>query len=268
MYRRRTIAVVMPAFNVEDRVERAVLSVPGFVDHVIVIDDGSDDGTGAVARRTGRPGLCVLRHPQNSGVGAAIATGYAEALRLGAEITAVMAGDGQMDPADLPALLDPVVDGRAEYVKGNRFRRRGVWRVMPKARLFGNVVLSLLTRLTSGYWHIFDSQCGYTAISGGALRAIGCRLFARYGYPNDLLARLGEVGARVEEVPVRAVYDGQRSGIRPWTVVYPILFVLLRSMGRRLWRQRLRPLLGARPVAPALAPQPQAPKHLLSAPPR
>jgi hypothetical protein len=176
-------------------------------------------------------------------VGAAISTGYVEALRQGAEVVAVMAGDGQMDPAELSDVLAPVASGAADYVKGNRFRHPDVWRVMPRGRLLGNIALSLLTRVTSGYWRIFDSQCGYTAISARALAAIDGRMYCRYGYPNDVLARLRSVGAHVREVPVRPIYDGQRSGIRPWTVVYPILFVLLRSMGRRLWQQRLRPMV-------------------------
>ena len=172
-----------------------------------------------------------------------IATGYGEARRQGADVIAVMAGDGQMDPDDLPGVLDPVVDGRADYAKGNRFLHRDVWRVMPRCRLVGNLALSLLTKVTSGYLALFDSQCGYTAISRRALDAIdgGGALFPRYGYPNDMLARLRTVGARVVDVKVRPVYEGQPSGIRPWTVIYPVLFVLLRSMAWRLWRTLLTP---------------------------
>jgi len=253
VYRASRVAVVMPAFNVEAHVGSAVRSVPDFVDLLVVVDDCSTDGTWAAARAASddRAGMVLLRHTVNSGVGAAIATGYTEARRLGADVVAVMAGDGQMDPADLPAVLDPVVEGRADYAKGNRFLHPAVWRVMPRARLVGNLVLSLLTKVTSGYARLFDSQCGYTAISRRALDAIdgGRTMFARYGYPNDVLARLRAVDARVVDVRVRPVYDGQPSGIRLWTVVYPILFVLLRSMGRRLWRQMLTP----RRVRPRLA---------------
>ncbi len=249
MFHGRSIAVVMPAYNVEFLVADAVRSVPALVDHLLVVDDCSTDGTAAALARLQRPGLACLRHAANRGVGAAIATGYAEALRLGADVVAVMAGDGQMDPADLPALLEPVASGEADYAKGNRFRHPDVWSKMPKQRLVGNIALSLLTRLTSGYWRLFDSQCGYTAISRRALLALagGDRpeLFSRYGYPNDLLARLRVLNAWVSEVPVRPVYEGQPSGIKLRTVFYPILFVLARSMGRRLWTQRLRPLLPA-----------------------
>jgi len=166
-----------------------------------------------------------------------------------------MAGDGQMDPADLPALLQPIAAGAADYVKGNRFARADVWRVMPPARLCGNIALSLVTRVTSGYWHLFDSQCGYTVASRRALSVIDAAgLFPRYGYPNDLLARLNAAGLRVCDVPVRAIYGHNwRSGIRWSTVVYPMSFVLLRSWMRRLWAARQAPM--PVPATPAVAPE-------------
>jgi hypothetical protein len=169
-------------------------------------------------------------------VGAAIATGYRRALGLDVDAAVVMAGDGQMDPADLPGLLQPLIEGRCEYVKGNRFRDPEVWRAMPPLRIAGNLLLSLATRLTSGYWHLFDSQCGYTVASRRALEVIDAAgLFPRYGYPNDLLARLNTAGLRVEDAPVRAVYGPNwRSGIRLSTVVYPMSWVLLRSWLRRV----------------------------------
>jgi glycosyltransferase involved in cell wall biosynthesis len=224
-----------------------VRDVPPFVDHVLVVDDASRDRTFVEAARAHRRGLEVLRHPRNRGVGAAIATGYRRALELGADVAAVMAGDGQMDPADLPALLGPVVDGTADYVKGNRFASAEVWRVMPRMRIAGNVLLSLATKVTSGCWHVFDSQCGYTAASARALAVIDeAGMFPRYGYPNDLLARLQHAELRVCDVPVRAIYGAQwRSGIRLSTVVYPMSYVLVRSWLRRLLR--------ARPVVPAPA---------------
>ena len=256
MFRGRVVAVVVPACNEADKIAATIRSVPGFVDHVIVVDDGSRDATPAIARRMARRSAArgggqkieVILHPQNRGVGAAIASGYARALELGAEATAVMAGDGQMDPADLPRLFAPVVSGDADYAKGNRFAWPGGWRQMPRVRLAGNAALSLLTRVASGYWRLFDSQCGYTVASRRALLAIGPdRMFARYGYPNDLLARLGEAGARVVDVPVRPVYGpAWRSGLRPTRVMLPILRLLarafLRRIGSRLRGQRERRL--------------------------
>jgi len=240
--------VVVPAFNEAAKIARTVRSIPGFVDHVIVIDDASIDGTARIARRSQRRGLEVHSHAENCGVGAAIATGYARARALGADVTAVMAGDSQMDPADLASLVGAVVSGRADYAKGNRFAWPGVCRVMPLHRLVGNFVLSHLTRLASGYHHLFDSQCGYTAANRRALDAIVAGpMFPRYGYPNDLLVRLAAAGARAVDVPVRPVYGPTwRSGIRPSRVLGPLSLLLMRAfcarvgrgLVRRVWRSQ------------------------------
>lgn len=250
MFRARRVAVVIPAFNEELNVARTVRDVPAWVDHVLVVDDASHDRTFLEASRLRRRGLEVLQHPRNRGVGAAIATGYRRALQLGVDAAVVMAGDGQMDPADLPALLAPVVDGEVDYVKGNRFAHGDVWRVMPPLRIAGNIALSLATKLTSGYWQLFDSQCGYTAASRRALAVIDAAgLFPRYGYPNDLLARLNAARLRVRDVPVRAIYGTNwRSGIRLSTVVYPMSFVLVRSWMRRIVAKRAAPLEVAVPA--------------------
>ena len=245
MFRGRVVAVVIPACNEADKIADTICSVPDFVDHVVVVDDGSRDETAAFAQRaagsergTGR--IEVISHHANRGVGAAIATGYARALALGAHATAVMAGDGQMDPADLPGLLAPVVSGQVDYAKGNRFAWPGGWRMMPPVRMFGGAVLSWLTRLASGYWHVGDSQCGYTVASRQALEAIGPHVFARYGYPNYLLTRLAAARVRIVDVPVRPVYGPRwRSGLRPLRVVLPIARLLLQALARRVrarWR--------------------------------
>jgi len=239
----RSIAIVVPAFNEADKIAGTLRSVPAFVDWTIVVDDGSADGTARAARAARRPGSArveVIVHPQNRGVGAALATGYARALQLGADAVAVMAGDGQMDPADLPRLLAPVVDGSADYAKGNRLAWPGGWRQMPPVRLLGSLALSWVTQLATGYRGIFDSQCGYTAMSRAALQAVGPdRLYPRYGYPNDLLARLAAVGARVVDVPVRPVYGPSwRSGLRPSRVAGPLTGILLRAFAGRVRRRR------------------------------
>ena len=253
MFRELRVAVVIPAFNEELNVARTVRDVPAWVDHVLVVDDASHDRTFLEASRLRRRGLEVLQHPRNRGVGAAIATGYRRALELGVDAAAVMAGDGQMDPADLPALLEPVRDRRADYVKGNRFAGSDVWRVMPATRLVGNVALSLATKVTSGYWRLFDSQCGYTVASRRALAVIDAAgLFPRYGYPNDLLARLHAARLSVCDVPVRAIYGTNwRSGISLATVVYPMSFVLVRSWVRRLLAKRQPPMEIVVPAAAA-----------------
>jgi glycosyltransferase involved in cell wall biosynthesis len=242
MFCGRMVAVVVPAFNEADKIGQTLRAVPAFVDWTIVVDDGSSDGTERAARQAaGRSGgrqVDVIAHAQNRGVGAALATGYARALELGADAVAVMAGDGQMDPADLPRLLTPIVDGSADYAKGNRLAWPGGWRQMPPVRLLGSLALSWVTQLATGYRGIFDSQCGYTAVSRAALLAIGPDLYPRYGYPNDLLARLAAVGARVVDVPVRPVYGpAWRSGLRPTRVAGPLTGILLRAFAGRVRRR-------------------------------
>lgn len=252
MYRGLRIAVVIPAFNERRAIAETVETVPAFVDHVLVVDDASTDDTfgqaQAAALRTGDPDRVeVLRHAANAGVGRAIATGYRRGLELGADVAAVMAGDGQMDPDDLPTLLDPIADGDADYVKGNRFLHPDVWTTMPPARIVGNLVLSTATKLTSGYHHVFDSQCGYTAIRREALERIELdELFPRYGYPNDLLSRLHVAGMRVVDVRVRPIYGAHwKSGIRVSAALHPIPWVLLRSWGTRLAARARRRMLRA-----------------------
>jgi glycosyltransferase involved in cell wall biosynthesis len=242
MYRQLRVAVVVPAFNETRAIGATLAAIPALVDHVIVIDDASSDDTAARARATARDNLEVVTHAANAGVGRAITTGYRRALELGADVAVVMAGDGQMDPDDLPALVDPIADGDADYVKGNRFKHPDVWTEMPPARLVGNIVLSAATRVTSGYRHVFDSQCGYTAIHRDALERIALdELFPRYGYPNDLLSRLHVAGMRVVDVPVRPIYGAHwKSGINLGTALHPIPWVLLRSWGTRLAAQAKR----------------------------
>jgi len=234
MFRNAQIAVVVPAFN-ESRLITAMLrSVPDFVDRIVVVDDGSHDETARCAAAIADPRMIVLRHAANSGVGTALRTGYLRALAEGADVVAVMAGDGQMHPDDLPALLAPVVSGHADYAKGNRLAHPEVRSRMPKARLLGNRVLSQLTRLATGLG-VHDSQCGYTALHRRvAERLPWHQLWRGYGYPNDLLGMLAQVDARVCDVMVRPVYADEQSGIRLYHALFVIPFVLMRVLLRRL----------------------------------
>jgi len=237
VYRGARVAVVVPSFNVESLIAATLRAIPDFVDHVIVVDDGSTDSTSAHASVIGRNGLELLRHPKNLGVGAAIASGYRRALAGGADLLVVMAGDGQMHPGDLPALLDPISSGEADYAKGNRFRDPRVLSRMPPDRVVGNLLLSLATRLIVPGWRGFDSQCGYTAVRREALLRVGTDLYPRYGYPNDLLARMGDAEQRVHDVPIQAIYDGAPSGVR-WFTALRVGWVLLRALLRRVTGRR------------------------------
>jgi len=191
--------------------------MPPEVDHVLLVDDASRDGTREAAVEVGDPRVIVVVHPENRGVGAAIATGYAQATALvagGRAAFVVMAGDGQMDPLDLPALVRPIAEGRADYVKGCRFDWPGARREMPFARWLGGWGFSVLTSHAIGQ-PVKDSQCGYTALASGASGELDLPgLWPGYGYPNDLLGQLAARGLRIVEVPVRPVYADEVSRLR------------------------------------------------------
>ncbi|HUT77241.1 MAG TPA: glycosyltransferase family 2 protein [Polyangia bacterium] len=245
MFAGKRIAVVVPAHNEERLLPRTLATMPAFVDDVIVVDDASTDRTvEVISDPAPRPGTILVRHRRNRGVGAAIVTGYERALSLGADVVAVMAGDAQMDPADLPRLLEPVAAGRADYAKGDRLSWPGASRLMPLARFLGNHFFSALTRMTSGYRDVRDSQCGYTAISSATLSRLDLpRLYARYGFPNDLLAHLHSTGSRLSQVPVRPIYGDEVSGISWFTALVRVPLVLVRS-----WLARRRRAASPQPA--------------------
>ncbi len=211
--------------------------VPGFVDRVYVVDDGSGDATAERARGVGDPRVEVVAHERNRGVGAAIVTGYKRAAEDGMDVTAVMAADNQMDPGDLGTLALPVVRGEVDYAKANRLVSGEAWTLIPRARYLGNAVLSLLTKIASGYWHVADSQSGYTAISKQMLDVLDLdRIYTGYGFPNDILVHLNVWNARVRDFPSRPIYGvGERSGIRYRKVVPRISWLLVKGF---FWRLR------------------------------
>ena len=207
MYLNKTIAVVVPAYNEEKLIGRVIETMPALVDRIIVVDDCSRDSTAAIVeqyREHDPERIVLVRHALNEGVGGAIASGYMWARDHDVDIAVVMAGDAQMDPADLPALLEPVASGAVDYAKGNRLFTGEAWQLMPRTRYLGNSALSLMTKIASGYWHVADSQTGYTAINRRALATIDwTRTWKRYGQPNDLLVRLNIYSFKVRDVPVK-----------------------------------------------------------------
>jgi glycosyltransferase involved in cell wall biosynthesis len=252
MYEGKTVAVVVPAHDEETLIGRTLGTMPELVDRIVVVDDASTDATAErVAEIAAGCGgrIVLLRHERNQGVGGAIATGYEWVRDQGCDVAVVMAGDAQMDPADLPALLDPVVSGRADYAKGNRLFTGEAWKVIPRVRYLGNSVLSLLTKIASGYWQVADSQCGYTAISRRALGTIDwTRTYRRYGQPNDLLVRLNVYDFPVVDVPVRPVYGiGERSGVKPLRMIPRLALLLFRlfllRMGQKYVIRDFHPLV-------------------------
>jgi glycosyltransferase involved in cell wall biosynthesis len=237
MYRDKTIAVIIPAYNEERLIGKVLESMPGLVDHVVVVDDASSDRTGEIVKayQKEEQRTTYIRHPKNEGVGGAIVTGYKWARDNEIDISVVMAGDAQMDPRDLPKLLDPVVEGRVDYSKGNRLFTGKAWRVIPKTRYLGNAVLSFLTKISSGYWHVADSQCGYGVVTLEVLKTINLdSIYKRYGMPNDFLVRLNVYHFRVRDVSVNPIYGiGERSGIKLYKIVFTLPILLLKLF---LWR--------------------------------
>lgn len=243
MLAKKKIAVVVPAYNEELLIERVVKTMPALVDRIYIVDDCSTDATVKKVQDIqknkigGRVRLVQLE--KNSGVGAAIVRGYREAMADKMDVVAVMAGDAQMDPEDLVNVLRPVVDGSADYTKGNRLFTGEAWRIIPKHRYLGNSFLSLLTKISSGYWHVTDSQTGFTAISTEALALLPLyRLYPRYGYPNHILAMLNVYNQRVRDVPVKPVYNiGERSGIKLWRVIPSLSWLLFKNFIWRMWQK-------------------------------
>lgn len=249
MYSNKKIGVVVPAHNEERFIAGVIDSMPEFVDRIYVVDDGSTDRTPGIvcerARRDSR--VAMVNRQARGGVGAAVLSGHATGLREGMEVLAVMAGDGQMDPAFLKTIISPVAEGKAEYAKGNRLARREDRKEMPAGRLWGNVMLTTLTRVASGYWNISDPQNGYTAISAATLKKLDMRKIERgYAFENDMLVRLKAVDARVVEVRHPAVYRGQNSKIRYFRFIFRTSWILLKGYAWRIWKKhsgrKLRPL--------------------------
>ena len=181
--------------------------------------------------------IILISHLKNAGVGAAISSGYKWCKDLGVDCTAVMAGDGQMDPSELESICSPIVNEGIDYVKGNRLIHRSAWFVIPKVRYFGNSILSILTKLASGYWHVSDTQTGYTAISKKAINSIRLyKIYKSYGVPNDILVKLNIAFCSLREVEIKPVYQiGEHSKMKIFKVIPRVSWLLIKSFFKRLW---------------------------------
>lgn len=239
MYKNKMICVAVPAHNEETQISKVISTMPDYVDTIVVIDDASNDQTVSVVKSEMETNnkLHLITHPTNQGVGGAIASGYKWARDRGMDVTAVMAGDGQMDPDDLARIIDPVVNGEVDYSKGNRLFFGDAWNMIPHYRYLGNSFLSLTTKIASGYWHLADSQSGYTAISLNALKRIDPdTIYKYYGMPNDLLIKLNQHEFNVCDVNIKPVYNvGERSGIRLTKVIPRISWLLFKGFWKRLF---------------------------------
>lgn len=230
------IIVVIPCYRVRAKILGVLAAMGPEVDRIIVVDDACPEQSGdAVAQACQDPRVQVLRLPVNQGVGGAVCAGYRAALDAGARVVVKVDGDGQMDPALIPALIHPILTGQADYSKGNRFHALGDLADMPKIRLFGNAALSFLTKLSSGYWQSFDPTNGFTAIHRAALQRLPLAAISRrYFFESDMLYHLGQIRAVVCDFPMRAVYADEQSGLRPFGVILPFLRGHLRNLGRRV----------------------------------
>jgi glycosyltransferase involved in cell wall biosynthesis len=231
------IAVVIPAYRVEQNIQEVLRGIPAYIRHIIVVDDASPDATAslvaAAARRNKR--IVLLRHEKNQGVGGAMVSGFRKALELGAQVIIKLDGDGQMDPVHIPALITPLINGEADYTKGNRFRDFTSLQQMPFIRRIGNLGLSFLTKAATGYWNIFDPTNGYFAIRAELLAQLPLEKIDKgYFFETSMLSRLYLLGAYVLDITIPARYGNETSNlsIRRTLIEFPIK--LTRTILRRI----------------------------------
>jgi glycosyltransferase involved in cell wall biosynthesis len=231
------VAVVIPCFRVRARILDVLERIGPEVDQIYCVDDACPEHSGAhIEASSADPRVTVLHHADNLGVGGAVITGYRRALADGADIVIKMDGDGQMDPGLIAPFVRPIATGQADYTKGNRFHDRDTRRAMPPMRLFGNAVLSFLTKMSTGYWRVLDPTNGYTAIHGKVLRALPMdQLSQDYFFETDMLFRLGAAGAVVVQVPMRAIYRDEVSNLRIRRIVVPFLLRHMANTARRIF---------------------------------
>jgi glycosyltransferase involved in cell wall biosynthesis len=233
----KTVGVVIPAYNEELLLPDTLAGIPSFVDRIFVVDDASTDATvgRAHAAAVSDDRIVVMVQERNQGAGASVMRGYARAIEEEIDVVCVMNGDNQMDPTELEMLAGPVARDETDYAKANRLFTGEAWNLIPHTRYLGNAVLSLFTKIASGYWHVADSQAGYTAIALPMLKNLNLsHIYPSYGYPNDLLVHLNIWNARVHDIPSRPIYGiGERSGIRLRKVIPRIWWLLVK---RFCWR--------------------------------
>ncbi len=240
MFEKKRICVVIPAYNEGSQIASVTAGMPDFVDRMVIVNDASTDNTAEVVRGLAEkdPRIHLLNHAENQGCGGALVTGY-EWCRdhTDDDIVVRMDGDGQMAPENLAELVAPVAREEVDYAKGNRFFSGDAYEKMPRIRYFGNAFLSLLSKISSGYWHIADFQSGYTAMGRRVLNTIDWQsMYRRYGQPNDLIIRLNIYNFRIRDIPVETIYDvGEKSSMKVRKVMFTIGWLLVRMF---FWRMK------------------------------
>lgn len=242
MFKNKSIAVVVPAYDEERLIGKVISTMPDFVDKIIIINDGSSDNTKSIIEEfmKTKKNIVLINHSKNQGLGKSLIVGYLKSLELGMDITAVMAGDAQMDPADLPKVITPVADKKVDYAKGNRLLIENEIQSMPKYRFLGNSILTLLTKFATGYWHIIDPQCGYTAISNKALESINIKQMKKgYGYNAYLLYLLNMKNYKVQDVEVKPIYGLAKSRIKQKSYIPETSYLLFKLFLKRMFHKYL-----------------------------
>ncbi|MFP5264528.1 MAG: glycosyltransferase family 2 protein [Blastocatellia bacterium] len=238
MYKGHRITTVLPAHNEARHIGGVVRTMPDFVDSIIVVDDCSKDDTFEVASNCGDDRVIAIRTPSNQGVGGAVVLGYRKGLEINSDILVKMDGDGQMDPTYLSSLLDCLIEHNYDYAKGNRFLAGESLAFMPKHRLVGNIILTFMTKLASGYWHVFDPQNGYTAIKSAALLRLNLEaMHRRFFFENDMLIHLNFFDFRVKDVSIPARYGEEVSDLNPFKISVTFPLLLLRRFFYRVYQK-------------------------------
>ncbi|MCE5250169.1 glycosyltransferase family 2 protein [bacterium] len=241
MYRNNTVSAVVPVYNGENLIDQTIQGIPDYIDFIIIVDDCSSDKTAEKVKESisGNHRIIYIRHETTLGIGAAIRTGYIWCRDHNADIAVVMNGDFSMNPEDIPNLLDPIVDNHADYTKGNRLITGEAWQKLPHIRYFGDSVLTLMTKIVSGYWHVTDSQSGYTAMSKKVLHLIPIEnIHHGYGYQNDILVRLNIYNFRVMDISINPEYRAlENRGTRFHAILFPVSLLLLRLFFRRMFQK-------------------------------
>lgn len=238
MYKNKLVAIVIPSYNEAKNIASVISGIPKFVDHIVVVDDASKDNTSEVVRNLSNDNkrLVLLQNSKNLGCRGALATGYKWAIENNIDIAVRMDGDGQMDANDIERLVVPIAMGEVDYTKANRLFSGEAYEKIPKVRFYGNAILSLLTKIASGYWHIADSQSGFSAIGKQALQTVNWdKMYKRYGNPNDVLILLNIFNFRVRDVITQPIYNvGEKSTMRVRKVVFTISWLLIKRFFFRL----------------------------------
>ena len=238
MYRDHKILVAIPAFRAEATIAGVIAGLPAFVDFIVVVDDASPDATSAAVGKIADARLHLVRHEKNRGVGGAMTTAFRKAIELGSDVVVKIDSDGQMDPAQMPRLLDAIVERGFDYAKGNRFLHSEALGNMPTHRLVGSLALTFMTKLASGYWNIFDPQNGYIAARTDVLARLDLdQISTGYFFENDMLIHLNIIERRVTDIPMPARYGDERSSMSVARVLLSFPPRLFLRFWKRIWQR-------------------------------